>query len=66
MPMLDVTDLSWAPEDRYLASVGLDSKVIIWCGYTLGTSESISVQRSMLDGYIEQNAYANLNYTRAS
>ena len=32
----DVTDLAWAPEDRYLASVGLDSKVIVWCGYTLG------------------------------
>lgn len=32
----DVTDIAWAPEDRYLASVGLDSKVIVWCGYTLG------------------------------
>ena len=32
----DVTDLAWSPEDRYLASVGLDSSVIIWCGYTLG------------------------------
>ncbi|KAF8678405.1 Protein HIR [Rhizoctonia solani] len=32
---LDVTDLAWAPEDRYLASVGLDSLVIIWSGYNL-------------------------------
>ncbi|KAG6379734.1 histone transcription regulator 1 [Boletus reticuloceps] len=32
----DVVDIAWAPDDRYLASVGLDSKVIIWCGYTLG------------------------------
>ena len=32
----DVTDLAWSPDDRYLASTGLDSKVIIWCGYTLG------------------------------
>ncbi|KAF9239303.1 hypothetical protein BU15DRAFT_62059 [Melanogaster broomeanus] len=32
----DVTDIAWAPEDRYLASVGLDSNVIVWCGYTLG------------------------------
>lgn len=32
----DVTDIAWAPEDRYLASVGLDSRVIVWCGYTLG------------------------------
>ncbi|KAF8594776.1 WD40 repeat-like protein [Ceratobasidium sp. AG-I] len=31
----DVTDLAWAPEDRYLASVGLDSKVIIWSGFNL-------------------------------
>ncbi|KAG6840432.1 hypothetical protein C0991_006744 [Blastosporella zonata] len=31
----DVTDVAWAPGDRYLASVGLDSKVMIWCGYTL-------------------------------
>ncbi|KAL5524879.1 HIR1_7 [Sanghuangporus sanghuang] len=31
----DVTDLAWAPEDRFLASTGLDSQVMIWCGYTL-------------------------------
>jgi hypothetical protein len=31
-----VTDLAWSPEDRYLASVGLDSQVLIWSGYTLG------------------------------
>ncbi|CAK5284490.1 unnamed protein product [Mycena citricolor] len=30
----DVTDVAWSPGDRYLASAGLDSKVIIWCGYT--------------------------------
>jgi hypothetical protein len=33
---IDVTDLAWSPEDRYLASVGLDSQVLIWSGYTLG------------------------------
>ncbi|KAM6492560.1 histone transcription regulator 1 [Amanita muscaria] len=31
----DVTDVAWSPGDRYLASVGLDSTVIIWCGFTL-------------------------------
>ncbi|KAI0280436.1 WD40 repeat-like protein [Russula aff. rugulosa BPL654] len=31
----DVTDLAWSPEDRHLASVGLDSQVLIWSGYTL-------------------------------
>ena len=33
---LDVTDVAWSPGDRYLASVGLDSAVLVWCGYTLG------------------------------
>ncbi|KAG9029780.1 HIR complex subunit [Serendipita sp. 407] len=31
----DVVDCAWSPSDRYLASVGLDSKIFIWCGYTL-------------------------------
>jgi hypothetical protein len=38
----DVTDLAWSPEDRHLASVGLDSQVLIWSGYTLGGSHYIS------------------------
>lgn len=32
----DVTDVAWSPEDRFLASVGLDSAVMVWCGFTLG------------------------------
>lgn len=35
-PPVDVTDIAWSPGDRYLATVGLDSQVLIWCGYTLG------------------------------
>ncbi|KAF8632896.1 hypothetical protein AX17_004742 [Amanita inopinata Kibby_2008] len=31
----DVTDVDWSPGDRYLASVGLDSTIIVWCGFTL-------------------------------
>ncbi|KAF8490609.1 WD40-repeat-containing domain protein [Gautieria morchelliformis] len=31
----DVTDLAWSSDDRYLASVGLDSMVIVWCGLSL-------------------------------
>jgi len=42
MPHTDVTDLAWSPEDRYLASVGLDSQVLIWSGYTLGGPFSIA------------------------
>lgn len=38
----DVTDLAWSPEDRYLASVGLDSQVLIWSGFTLGGSHNIT------------------------
>ncbi|KAF9936720.1 HIR complex subunit, partial [Modicella reniformis] len=30
----DVTDVSWSPENTYLASAGLDSKIIIWDGKT--------------------------------
>lgn len=40
----DVTDLAWSPEDRYLASVGLDSQVLIWSGYTLGAPFNIAGQ----------------------
>lgn len=39
----DVTDVAWSPGDRYLASVGLDSQVIIWCGFTLGMSSVLIV-----------------------
>ncbi len=42
MSHTDVTDLAWSPEDRYLASVGLDSQVLIWSGYTLGGPFSIA------------------------
>ena len=40
----DVTDLAWSPEDRYLASVGLDSQVLIWSGFTLGAPLCIAGQ----------------------
>ena len=39
----DVTDVAWSPGDRYLASVGLDSAVLVWCGYTLGESDQLPV-----------------------
>jgi len=46
--LLDVTDLAWAPEDRYLASVGLDSVILVWCGYTLGEPDFLLFQRLQL------------------
>lgn len=30
----DVTEVSWSPENTYLASAGLDSRIIIWDGKT--------------------------------
>jgi hypothetical protein len=60
----DVTDLGWSPEDRYLASVGLDSQVLIWSGYTLGgsrhfTSRSL-VRHRMILFFPSKNEYAKL------
>lgn len=30
----DVTDLAWSPEDTFLATVGLDSTIVLWNGLT--------------------------------
>ena len=49
----DVTDLAWAPGDRYLASVGLDSKVYIWCGLTLGNVVFLSLVTSYIDCFAQ-------------
>ncbi|KAJ8087366.1 HIR complex subunit [Marasmius tenuissimus] len=46
----DVTDVAWAPGDRYLASVGLDSNVFIWCGYTLERLHKIDQHRGFVKG----------------
>lgn len=44
--ILDVTDVAWSPGDRYLASVGLDSAVLVWCGFTLGEWHPLLVARA--------------------
>ncbi|CAL1708640.1 unnamed protein product [Somion occarium] len=46
----DVTDLAWAPGDRYLASVGLDSKVLIWCGFTLERLRKLELHQGFVKG----------------
>ncbi|KAF9226375.1 WD40 repeat-like protein [Gyrodon lividus] len=46
----DVTDIAWAPEDRYLASVGLDSKVIVWCGFTLERIRKLDQHNGFVKG----------------
>ena len=45
-----MTDLAWAPEDRYLASTGLDSKVLIWCGYTLDCLAKLDLHQGFVKG----------------
>ncbi|KAI0674580.1 WD40 repeat-like protein [Trametes maxima] len=46
----DVTDLAWSPGDRYLASVGLDSTVLIWCGFTLERLRKIDQHQGFVKG----------------
>ncbi|KAH7919190.1 histone transcription regulator 1 [Leucogyrophana mollusca] len=46
----DVTDVAWSPEDRYLASVGLDSQIIIWCGYTLERIRKLDQHQGFVKG----------------
>ncbi|THH13234.1 hypothetical protein EW146_g6952 [Bondarzewia mesenterica] len=46
----DVTDIAWSPGDRYLASVGLDSQILIWCGYTLERLRKIDQHQGFVKG----------------
>ena len=46
----DVTDLAWSPEDRFLASTGLDSQVMIWCGYTLDRIIKLDLHQGFVKG----------------
>ncbi|KAL1943873.1 hypothetical protein VTO73DRAFT_3691 [Trametes versicolor] len=46
----DVTDVGWSPGDRYLASVGLDSAVLIWCGFTLERLRKIDQHQGFVKG----------------
>ncbi|PPQ69736.1 hypothetical protein CVT25_010445 [Psilocybe cyanescens] len=46
----DVTDVAWSPTDRYLASVGLDSAVMVWCGYTLERLRKLDQHQGFVKG----------------
>ncbi|KAF7427978.1 HIR complex subunit [Pleurotus ostreatus] len=46
----DITDIAWSPGDRYLASVGLDSMVFIWCGYTLERLHKLDQHQGFVKG----------------
>ncbi|KAJ7597532.1 histone transcription regulator 1 [Mycena floridula] len=46
----DVTDVAWSPGDRYLASVGLDSQVMVWCGYTLERLHKLDQHQGFVKG----------------
>ncbi|KAF8306790.1 WD40 repeat-like protein, partial [Clavulina sp. PMI_390] len=46
----DVTDLAFSPEDRYLASVGLDSKVLIWSGANLELLRKLDQHQGFVKG----------------
>jgi WD40 repeat protein len=51
LPFLtDVTDLAWSPEDRYLASVGLDAHVLVWCGFSLQCLHRITLHGGFVKG----------------
>ncbi|ORX92019.1 WD40 repeat-like protein [Basidiobolus meristosporus CBS 931.73] len=46
----DVTDLSWSPDNRYLASCGLDSHVIIWDTATFERVKKIDQHHGFVKG----------------
>lgn len=50
----DVTDVAWSPGDRFIASVGLDSVVMVWCGFTLGMSRTSRTSFPFADAFISE------------
>ncbi|KAI9599602.1 WD40-repeat-containing domain protein [Syncephalis fuscata] len=46
----DVADLAWSPDNQYLASCGLDSKVIIWNGQTFEMIKKLEQHQGFVKG----------------
>ncbi|KAI1295149.1 HIR complex subunit [Mortierella claussenii] len=46
----DVTDVAWSPENAYLASAGLDSKIIIWDGRTFDRVITLDQHQGFVKG----------------
>lgn len=56
----DVTGLAWSTGDRYLASVSLDSVVMIWDGFTLGNRFEVSLYRVLLSLQTEFRSWISI------
>ncbi|KAF9585251.1 HIR complex subunit [Lunasporangiospora selenospora] len=46
----DVTDVAWSPENTYLASAGLDSKIIIWDGKNFNRIMTLDQHQGFVKG----------------